>query len=75
MVKQYNRGVGGILGDEMGLGKTLQALTFLATLKDNAVKQQVERRRCMLSDWGDALRMFDLLVAGVHFGRVHLIDC
>jgi SNF2 family DNA or RNA helicase len=38
MVKQYNRGVGGILGDEMGLGKTLQALTFLATLKDNATR-------------------------------------
>ena len=33
LVRQYDHGVGGILGDEMGLGKTVQTLSFLAYLK------------------------------------------
>lgn len=34
LVVMHNQGVNGILADEMGLGKTVQAISFLAHLKE-----------------------------------------
>jgi SWI/SNF-related matrix-associated actin-dependent regulator of chromatin subfamily A member 5 len=60
IIKQYNSGVGGILGDEMGLGKTIQTLSFIAALKAAGLPgpHLVVTPLAVLLNWTNEIRKF-----------------
>jgi SWI/SNF-related matrix-associated actin-dependent regulator of chromatin subfamily A member 5 len=70
IIKQYNLGVGGILGDEMGLGKTLQTLSFIAALKASGLPgpHLVVTPLAVLLNWTNEIRKF---TPGLSFCKIY----